>query len=138
MNLNPELIRARCAEIEECVQRLERLKPLSREAFLTDQDTLDIACYRLLVAAEAAIALCCHVCAKRLRKVPEEYAGCFRMLSEAGIISEELANHLQKMARFRNLLVHMYWKVDYDRVFEVIHSDLDDLRRFQEAISRLL
>lgn len=37
------------------------LAQLSREAFLADQDALDVACYRLLVAIEAALALCYHV-----------------------------------------------------------------------------
>ena len=48
MTLNPDLVRARCSEIEESVERLERFAALSRDAFLADQDALDIACYRLL------------------------------------------------------------------------------------------
>lgn len=42
------------------------------------------------------------------------------------------------MARFRNLLVHVYWEVDYDRVFDVIEHDLGDLRTFSETIAALL
>ena len=138
MSLNADLIRARCAEIEESVSRLERFKSLSRDAFLSDQDTLDVACYRLLVAIEAALALCYHVSAKRLRKVPEEYAACFSMLRDEKIIAGDLAERLQQMARFRNLLVHMYWKVDYGQVYDVIHRNLDDLRAFGAAMVRLL
>ncbi len=44
MNLNPDLVRARCAEIEESVGRLERFKSLARDEFLSNQDTLDVAC----------------------------------------------------------------------------------------------
>lgn len=57
MTLNPDLIRARCAEIDSSLSRLEDLRRLSREAFLSNQDTLDVACYRLLIAIEAAPAL---------------------------------------------------------------------------------
>ena len=77
----------------------------------------------LLVAIEAALALCYHVSAKRLRKVPEEYAECFGMLRDAGILPPELAGRLQQMARFRNLLVHMYWKIDYGQVFDVLQHN---------------
>jgi uncharacterized protein YutE (UPF0331/DUF86 family) len=108
VTLNPDLVRTRCAEIEESVGRLERLRALSREQFLADQDSLDIACYRLLVAIEAALALCFHVSAKRLRKVPEEYAECFGILRDADILPPDLTGRLQQMARFRSLLVHMY------------------------------
>ena len=138
MSLNPDLVRARCAEIKESVGRLERFKRLSRSEFLSNQDTLDLACYRLLVAIEAALALCYHVAAKRLHKVPEEYAECFGMLKEAGVISGELTGRLQQMAKFRNLLVHMYWKIDYGRVYDAIQQNLEDLRAFSAAVIRLI
>lgn len=138
MSLNADLIRARCAEIEESLGRLERFGGMSREALLADQDALDVVCYRLLVAIEAALALCYHVAAKRLKKMPEDYAGCFGLLAEAQLIPPDLATRLQAMARFRNLLVHMYWKVDYGQVLEVLARDLGDLRAFAGAMARLL
>jgi len=138
MNLNPELIRTRCQEIEESLGRLEKIKAVKKEDFLKDQDLQDIACYRLLVAIEAALGLCYHVSAKQLKKVPEEYAECFAILSDAEMIPKDLSENLQRMARFRNLLVHMYWKLDYPAVYDLIQHHLVDLRRFSEAIvSRL-
>ncbi len=138
MNLNQELIRTRCQEIEESLARLERIKIKGKEDFLKDQDAQDIACYRLVVAIEAALGLCYHVSAKGLKKVPEGYAECFALLAEAGIIQRELSERLQKMARFRNLLIHMYWKVDYATLYEVIQHDLNDLRHFSRIIVSLL
>ncbi len=138
MNLSPDLVRARCAEIVESVQRLERLRGLPRERFLADQDTLDLACYRLLVAIEAALALCYHVSARRLQKVPEEYAECFAILKDAGLLPADLAGRLQQMARFRNLLVHVYWKIDYGQVYDVLHRSLEDLRAFAGTVASLL
>ena len=108
MSLNEELIRARCQEIEESLGRLEMIKTIPKEDFLRIQDTQDIACYRLLVAIEAALGLCYHIAARHLKKVPQEYAECFGILADAGIISADLSENLQKMGRFRNLLVHMY------------------------------
>ncbi|MBZ0160120.1 MAG: DUF86 domain-containing protein [bacterium] len=138
MTLNSDLIRSRCTEIEESVERLERLAALSREAFLADQDALDIACYRLLLAIEAALALCYHVSAKHLNRVPDEYAECFGLLGDAGIIPASLMERLQQMARFRNLLVHVYWKIDYGQVHEIIRQHLGDLRSFASAIVKLI
>ncbi|HEY2930403.1 MAG TPA: DUF86 domain-containing protein [Acidobacteriota bacterium] len=138
MSLNADLVRARCGEIEESVTRLERFKNLSLTAFLADQDRLDVACYRLLVAIEAALALCYHVCARRLHTVPEEYAQCFEQMQKAEIIPPDLAGRLQQMARFRNLLIHMYWKIDYGKVYDIICQNLDDLRTFSASVARLL
>ena len=138
MTLDHDVVRGRCQEIEQCLQRLERIRTAGRQDFLQNADTQDIACYRLLLAIEAALALCYHVSARRLRFVPEDYAGCFQSLLDGAVISADLSARLQRMARFRNLLVHVYWTLDHSRVFDVIEHDLNDLRQFSQAVAALL
>jgi uncharacterized protein YutE (UPF0331/DUF86 family) len=138
MMLNKDLVRDRCEEIEDSCLRLEQLRgSMTREQFLSDRDAQDIASYRLLVAIEAALGLCYHVSAKQLKKVPEEYAECFGILGEAGLIPAALSERMKKTARFRNLLVHLYWKVDYTVVYDILGGSLDDLREFSGIIARL-
>jgi uncharacterized protein YutE (UPF0331/DUF86 family) len=138
MNLNPDLIQDRFQDIQQSLERLERLRALSRKEFLADQDCLDVACYRLLMAIEAALQICFHVSARSLGKVPEEYAECFSILCDGGILEKDLSGELERMARFRNLLVHVYRKVEYDRVYDIIQDHLEDLRMFVRAIGKLL
>lgn len=137
MTLDADLVRSRCAEIEESVTRLEQIARLSRDRFLADRDIMDIACYRLLVAIEAALALCYHVSARRLRKAPEDYAACFGVLLDGGLLAADLVARLQRMARFRNLLVHIYWKLDYGQVYDIIQQNLGDLRQFASIVAAL-
>ena len=66
MDLNRDLIQQRFQDIRQSLERLERIKEIPKEAFLSNQDTLDLACYRLLVAIEAAIQICFHICARQL------------------------------------------------------------------------
>ena len=138
MELNLDLIQARFHDIRTSLERLERIKLLPLEAFLADQDTLDIASHRLLVAIEAALQICFHVSAQALHRVPDEYAECFAILGEANLLSPELSRNLQQMARFRNMLVHAYWKIDYERVYQIIQRHLDDLRAFVRAVGELI
>ena len=138
MTLNPDVVRSRCAEIEESLQRLEALAAAPLTDFLADRDAQDIASYRLLVAIEAALALCYHVSARRLRATPRDYAGCFALLGEAGVVAPDLTERLQRMARFRNLLVHVYWEVDHRRVHALMQENLEDLRAFAAAVVALL
>ena len=63
---------------------------------------------------------------------------CFQSLEKGNIVPAELSIRLQQMARFRNLLVHVYWEIDYGRVFDVIEHDLDDLRRFSRMVAALV
>lgn len=101
MDLNHDLIQERFEDIRQSLQRLDEFKALPEASFLADQDLLDIASYRLQLAIEAALQICFHISAKTLNRVPKEYAECFGILSEAGIISPALGRNLQQMARFR-------------------------------------
>ena len=138
MTLDADVVRGRCKEIEQSLERLKRVRSMGRQSFLIDADAKDIACYRLLIAIEAALALCYHVSARQLRAVAEDYAGCFESLEKGGLIPPDLSARLQQMARFRNLLVHVYWTVDYDRVFDVLESDLNDLLTFSRTMAALV
>ena len=138
MTLDADVVRGRCAEIAQSLTRLRQLATMDRASFLGNPDAQDIACYRLLVAIEAALALCYHVSARRLRTAPEDYAGCFVALERAGVIGSELSTRLQRMARFRNLLVHVYWTIDYSRVYDTLHGDLNDLEEFSRIVAALL
>ena len=138
MTLNPDVVRGRCGDIEDALSRLAPFAAMPVNEFVADRNAVDAACYRLLVGIEAALSLCYHVSAKHLRQVPEQYAACFTTLLDAGILGAELALRLQAMARFRNLLVHMYARVEPTRIHEILREHLGDLRAFAHAIARLV
>jgi hypothetical protein len=71
--IDSDLVRSRCQEIIDSVERIRKIKMLPLEVFLKDQDQQDIGCYRLQIAIEAALSLCYHITAKELRKVPVIY-----------------------------------------------------------------
>jgi uncharacterized protein YutE (UPF0331/DUF86 family) len=76
--------------------------------------------------------------ARRSGRAPEDYADCFAVLLDLKVITPDLAERLQRMARCRNLLVHLYWRVDHRRVYEVIRDDLVDLDDFREEVLQVL
>jgi uncharacterized protein YutE (UPF0331/DUF86 family) len=138
MPLNPEIVRAGCADIGDALSKLTRFAAMPVNEFVANQDAVDAACYRLLVGIEAAQALCQHVAATRQSQVSEQYATCFNTLLAAGVVSPELAVRLQMLARIRNLLVHMYAKVEPAWVYEILREHMTDLRAFVRTISRLV
>ena len=56
------------------------------------------------------------------------------MLGKHEIISNDLARRLSKMARFRNRIVHLYWEIDYDQIYEFLLHNLDDLEQYSKQI----
>jgi uncharacterized protein YutE (UPF0331/DUF86 family) len=66
--------------------------------------------------------------------LPENYADIFLVISENGIIKKEEAEHLGEMARFRNRLVHQYWKVDDAIIWEILVNDRLDITNYADKI----
>lgn len=48
------------------------------------------------------------------------------------------AERLEQMARFRNLVVHRYWKVDMADVYRILQEHLPDLTAAGQAVARFL
>lgn len=116
------------------VDRLARYGEMERDAYLADAEGVDASKYRLVTAIEDALAVANHVIASEGLRAPVDYADAFRSLREAGVLERDLADRLEAMACFRNLLVHVYADVDDGRVHEFLADDLDDLRAFVGAI----
>jgi uncharacterized protein YutE (UPF0331/DUF86 family) len=58
----------------------------------------------------------------------------FRLLARAGVLAPDLAARLERMAGFRNVVVHMYQDVDVGIVRDVVLNHLGDLLEFVTAI----
>jgi uncharacterized protein YutE (UPF0331/DUF86 family) len=56
------------------------------------------------------------------------------LLASAGWIGAELSDALQRMAGFRNVLVHGYADVDLGIVEDAARAGLADLERFVAAV----
>lgn len=119
------------------VAELRRLANYQGEELLGDRDRLNAVKYLFVVTAEICIDVGNHVIASEGLRAPQTFAEVFTVLGEADYVSQELAGHLEAMARFRNLLVHQYAEIDDERVVEILHTRLDDFDRFRELIAAI-
>lgn len=132
--VDPIRVRDLLGHIADAQRRLRELAQVSESDFLADFRNTESAKYLLIVATEAAIDLCNHIVSHQGGRAPQDYADCFEILAVLNIVERDLSMRLQKMARFRNLLVHVYARVDNRRVYEIMQTDLGDLDRFREQI----
>ena len=51
---------------------------------------------------------------------------------------DKFVERLMEMAKFRNRLVHIYWNVDDEVVYEVLQEDIQDVEEFIEEFMRAL
>ncbi|MEW6280479.1 MAG: DUF86 domain-containing protein [Candidatus Eremiobacterota bacterium] len=59
-----------------------------------------------------------HLIAECGFDAPEQNVESVATLAREGVVRNELAERLPRMVRFRNLLVHRYWQVDPEIVWE--------------------
>ena len=62
----------------------------------------------------------------------------FRVMGEVGALDKDFSDELTNMAKFRNRLVHLYWEVDDQQVYEILQTRLDDFKSFLNAIAEFL
>lgn len=137
-DIDPIRVRELLGNITDALRRLRELGQLPEAEFLGDYRNTESAKYLLIVATEAAIDLCNHIVARQGGRAPGDYADCFAILVELNVITLDLADRLKRMARFRNLIVHLYWQVDNRRVYRIIQDDLGDLDMLrQQVLARL-
>jgi uncharacterized protein YutE (UPF0331/DUF86 family) len=124
--------------INDSLYKLRQLSRVSQAEFLEDFRNTESAKYLFVKATEAAIDICNHLVSRIGGRAPRDYADCFAVLGELHVISPDLTRRLKQMARFRNLIVHLYWQVDDARVYEILQDDLGDLDEYQTQIAKYL
>jgi len=137
-DVNLDRVRELAGHLRDAVRQLREIGRAPAAEFIADTRTANAAKYLLIVACEAALDICNHLAARRSARSPEDYADCMRILAELGALPEALAIRLARMARFRNLLVHVYARVDDAEVHRVLREDLGDLDAYLVAVGRYL
>ncbi len=84
----------------------------------------------LHVIIEACIDIAHHIISDENFREPATYREAFVVLNENGILPDQELPVFEKIAMFRNLLVHYYEKVDDEIVYGIFRNNLPDIERF--------
>ncbi|MCS4540732.1 MAG: DUF86 domain-containing protein [Euryarchaeota archaeon] len=136
MRVNKDKLASITGEVKKALGVLKEYQVEDEETLIQDLKALGAIKYYFILAIEACVDICNHIIAKEYSEAPESYADCFRILREKGIISNELAENLMNMAKFRNLLVHLYSKVDNKRLFSILKENLSDIEKYLAEINQ--
>ena len=137
-SINREMLLSRIGDIEREMRWLRHQAALPDDVFLQDAREAKSARYALIVLVEAAAAICGHLAARLLREPVEAYPECFQTLAAGGLLDAALADRLTALARFRNILVHGYGRVDDSRMLRMLREDLGDLDAYVESVRAVL
>lgn len=88
----------------------------------------------LQVSVEACLDIGRHIISQNRFRFPEDNKDVFQILAEENVVSRELLPALINMARFRNLVVHNYARIDDVQVYAILKRNLGDFDAYALAI----
>jgi uncharacterized protein YutE (UPF0331/DUF86 family) len=138
IEFNTDFLRTEAKRIRNSIKDIRKYSCAEVEEFLQEPTLIDSTKYKLLIAIEVCIAICNHFASRMGEQIPNSYSECFEILYKLNIITEDLTQKLIKMAKFRNLLIHIYWEVDDNKIYEITKKDLGDMEEFLEQIGQFL
>lgn len=138
MNADREIIQKRAQEILSFAEELEKFSGISPEEFKKNSERQYAVMHVLQLAIEACLSVGNHIIARNHLGIPNNYQETFTLLEKANILPSDFAEEMKKMARFRNRLVHLYWAIDSNQLYEIITTRLGDFKMFVRYLNKML
>ncbi|MCQ1535849.1 DUF86 domain-containing protein [Methanosarcina sp. KYL-1] len=121
--------------LEEYVNNLRELQQHSLEELANDYVLRGAVERYMQIALECMLDIGEMIISMERIKRPDSYKEIFRTLGENGVLPETFARKIEPSAGFRNVLVHMYAKVDLDRLYDNLQNGVNDMELFLEYIA---
>ncbi len=128
------VILRKVAELETYRKQIEEYSGISLQDYRSDWKPQRIVERTLQMMVETCADIANHIVSDRGMRSPTSYADTFKVLLENAVITPELCAVMEKMAKFRNIVVHQYEGVDAGIVIGILKNHLADFDRFTEAV----
>jgi uncharacterized protein YutE (UPF0331/DUF86 family) len=125
----------RLSALEEYLADLGEIsKGLDRSKFKDNKIVRRYVERTLQLATEACLDIANHIISYEGYREPEDNKDVFKVLSENNIIEADLRDRLIKMAKFRNVIVHDYLRIDPEIVYAVLTKHSNDIALYANII----
>ncbi len=110
----------------------------SDELLLSSPHWIKSCKYSLIVISEAIANTLQHILAQKYHTAVSGYTEVFIKAKQFKILSDDLLGRLQPFIRFRNILVHQYWRIDDTIFLSNLRSGIPDFREFIYDIKKFI
>lgn len=117
--------------LEDAIPELKRYGSyITVQDLIKDRGTKNMVFHEMQTAIQSCIDIANHIIGEFRFPKPATYKEAFEILTEKKIIPYELAEKLSRLAGFRNILVHLYWRVDLEKAHKILKEDITTLEEF--------
>jgi len=128
------LILRKLSEIDQYLFQVKEYAGISVEQYESEWKIQRIVERTLQMMIETCVDIAGHIISDRAFRTPTSYSDTFRVLNENGALPTNLFAKMEKMAKFRNVVVHHYDRVDAEIVVSILKKDLGDFLDYRVAI----
>jgi len=132
------LMGRKIAQMEMYLGQVKEYSKVSLPSYKSEWKTQRIVERTLQILVELCIDMANHIISDEKMRLPEAYADTFKGLMENGVIDKGLWSRMEKMAKFRNVVVHQYEKIDPAIVVSILRKNLNDFEKYKRAITKFL
>jgi uncharacterized protein YutE (UPF0331/DUF86 family) len=132
------LILRKLAELDQYLRQVKEYAGISVEEYQSSWKTQRIIERTLQMMIETCVDIAGHIISDRAFRTPSSYSDTFKVLHENGVLTARLFAKMDKMAKFRNIVVHHYDTIDAEIVVGILKRDLNDFAGLQASIVSLL
>jgi len=83
---------------------------------------------------ETCLDIANHIVSDRGYRAPVSYADIFKVLGENNLLDKKIVDRMEKMAKFRNILVHQYEKIEAEIIVGILKKKFGDFDQFKKAV----
>ena len=127
--MDTDVIKAKLVSLQRCMERIRQKTPANAQQLAEDFDLQDILILNLQRAVQISIDIATSILADS-PAVPSTMAEAFLLLHRQGVLSEAVARKLAKSVGLRNIAVHEYTSLDWNVVYAVAHTHIEDFAEF--------
>jgi uncharacterized protein YutE (UPF0331/DUF86 family) len=138
---NPVTVGGKLEGMGKRLRRLNRYQDLTLDEYLQDEDTQSIVERLLEQVIQSALdinrAFLKRVAGIRETQAPKN-SETFILAGQYGLISQILANRMEKSGGFRNVLAHLYDEIIAEKVYEALQNVLTDYPQYLAEVESYL
>jgi uncharacterized protein YutE (UPF0331/DUF86 family) len=128
------IILRKLSDLDQYLAQLKEFSDISVEKYSDDWKAQRIVERTLQIMIETCLDISGHIISDEGFRTPESYSDMFKILLENRILKKKLSESMEKMAKFRNYVVHHYDRIDSGIIVSMLHKNLDDFTEFKKSI----
>ena len=136
--VDKSLVLRKLSDLSDLYRQMLEYRGITTRRYAADWKSQRIVERTLQMMVEICLDVANHIISDKGYRRPVGYADHFTVLRENKILISRLTARMMQMAKFRNLIVHNYDKIDAEIVVGILKKSLPAFDAFKKAVVKFL